>query len=89
MSVQAEFDPDAYRMTTHPQWDWAAAACTAWRPFFRQWLNPAMETMFDTAGTSEHAKRETWREVGDTPAEYDTGDELVGPGEPTIALRRR
>ena len=36
-----DFDPVAYKRTTHEQWDAAAEAWHRWEPTLRAWLGPA------------------------------------------------
>ena len=43
------FDPNAYKRTTHEQWDSAAEAWHRWAPTLRAWLGPATERMLDLA----------------------------------------
>lgn len=43
------FDPDAYKTTTHSQWQEAAKAWNDWRQVLNQWLGPATEIMLDMA----------------------------------------
>ena len=44
------FDPAAYKDTTRPQWDEAAAAWHAWGPTLEDWLGEATTLMLDAAG---------------------------------------
>lgn len=45
----AKFDPDAYKKTTHAQWQEAAKAWNDWGKLLRDWLGPATEVMLDMA----------------------------------------
>lgn len=46
----AAFDPQAYKSTTHSQWQEAAKAWNDWGQVLSQWLGPATEVMLDMAG---------------------------------------
>ena len=46
----ATFDPQAYKKTTHAQWQDAARAWNDWGGLLRAWLGPATEAMLDMAG---------------------------------------
>lgn len=43
----AVFDPQAYKKTTHAQWQDAAKAWNDWGGLLRSWLGPATEVMLD------------------------------------------
>ncbi len=43
------FDPQAYKRTTHAQWQEAARAWNDWGELLRSWLGPATEAMLDMA----------------------------------------
>ncbi len=51
-TTPAPFDPDAYKRTTHDQWQNAAAAWHRWGPTLEEWLGPATQLMLDMTGTS-------------------------------------
>ncbi len=46
----ATFDPQAYKKTTHAQWQDAAKAWNDWGKLLRDWLGPTTEAMLDMAG---------------------------------------
>lgn len=50
------FDPEAYKTTTHSQWQEAAKAWNDWGQVLNQWLGPATEIMLDMArvGHGDH-----------------------------------
>ncbi len=49
----SSFDPNAYKETTHAQWQDAAAAWHRWDPVFDRWLGAATQRMLDLAGVEE------------------------------------
>jgi SAM-dependent methyltransferase len=51
-----DFDPVAYKRTTHEQWDAAAEAWHRWGPTLRAWLGPATERMLDLARVGAGAR---------------------------------
>ena len=46
------FNAEAYKTTTHAQWQDAAKAWNDWGRVLQQWLGPATETMLDMAGVA-------------------------------------
>jgi ubiquinone/menaquinone biosynthesis C-methylase UbiE len=52
----ATFDPDAYKRTTHDQWQQVADAWDRWSPTLERWLGPATELMLDLAGIGHGAR---------------------------------
>jgi ubiquinone/menaquinone biosynthesis C-methylase UbiE len=46
----SEFDPVAYKQTTHRQWQDVAEAWDRWGVVLERWLGPATEVMLDMAG---------------------------------------
>jgi ubiquinone/menaquinone biosynthesis C-methylase UbiE len=55
-SLAPAFDPEAYKETTHAQWQEAAEAWHRWGPTLEAWLGPATELMLDLAGVGEGAR---------------------------------
>ncbi len=53
MTVQATFDPLAFKETTRAQWQDAATAWHGWGPVIADWLGDATELMLDLAGITE------------------------------------
>ena len=51
-----DFDPVAYKRTTHEQWDAAAEAWHRWGPTLRAWLGPATARMLDLARVGPGAR---------------------------------
>jgi SAM-dependent methyltransferase len=51
-----DFDPVAYKRTTHEQWDAAAEAWHRWEPTLRAWLGPATARMLDLARVGPGAR---------------------------------
>lgn len=49
MPIPNDFDPAAYKATTHRQWDSAAEAWHRWGPTLEDWLGEATELMLDLA----------------------------------------
>jgi ubiquinone/menaquinone biosynthesis C-methylase UbiE len=53
MTVQATFDPVAFKETTRAQWQDAAPAWHGWGSVIGDWLGEATEAMLDLAGVAE------------------------------------
>src|SRR5690242_20249667 len=47
--MAATFDPEAYKRTTHEQWQTAAEPWYRWGPKLEEWLGDATELMLDMA----------------------------------------
>jgi SAM-dependent methyltransferase len=74
VSSPHNFDPVAYKVTTHKQWDSAAEAWHRWSPVLEKWLGDATELMLDMAS------------IGPEDRVLDVA---AGAGGQTIAAARR
>jgi SAM-dependent methyltransferase len=52
----AQFDPVAFKATTHQQWNAVAERWNAWGPLLDDWLGPVMETLLDMAAVGPGAR---------------------------------
>ena len=74
MTVQATFDPAAFKATTRSQWQEAAGAWHRWGSFIGEWLGEATDTMIDLAGIVPGSR---------------VLDVAAGAGEQTLRIARR
>jgi len=74
VSSPSNFDPAAYKATTHKQWDNAAEAWHRWSPTLEDWLGNATELMLDLASIGPGSR---------------VLDVAAGAGGQTVAAARR
>ena len=74
MSTSSTFDPEAYKATTHKQWDSAAEAWHRWGPVLEKWLGDATDLMLDMASIGSGSR---------------VLDVAAGAGGQTIAAARK
>jgi SAM-dependent methyltransferase len=74
MTMQATFDPAAFKTTTRSQWQEAADAWHRWGSFIGEWLGEATDTMVELAGIRPGSR---------------VLDVAAGAGEQSLRIARR